>query len=148
MTETDLSHIPSVSFWYFIKEGWVSEIQVSGLLRIHEGNILLEYQLDTDNFNKAVVYLRRKLRGSFTPTPVESGDILFLEIPISEMDVLEINTRFFSSVALLLLKTKTLQTLKDVPGSKGGTLELQFPKKDIRKVKKWIAAAKKQIQTS
>jgi hypothetical protein len=128
----------TLPYWYVFKEGVLGEIQVSGLIKIENDKILLEYQTDTDAFNKLMIYLNRKLKGSFQPTPTESGSIQYASIPIPEIDKIEITTDFWQSTGLLYIQAKKLSTFQDIPGRKAGTLELVLRKKDAKALRKLI----------
>lgn len=131
-------HSGSISYWYLIKESWFSEIRVSGLMRFENERLLLEYHADTDNLNKSLLYLKRKLKGSFTPEPLETGAIQRVYIDPTEIETLELSSSFFSDIALLYMKSGTLSTFENIIGHKGGTLEFQIRKKDKKLAKQFI----------
>lgn len=112
----------------------MGEIQVSGLLKIENEKIILEYQTDSDAFNKLMIYLNRKLKGSFQPTPVESGAIQYASFSFSNLEKIEITTSLWQSTALMYIQAKDLNVFQDIPGRKAGTLEFNLRKKDAKAI--------------
>jgi hypothetical protein len=126
---------PSIPFWYIIQESILFEIRVSGQVRMENEKILLEFRADTDNLNKMMIYIRRKLRGSFTPEPIETAAIQRFYLEPKEISKIEISTAWFSHSSLIYISCKSLSALEGIPGEKAGTLELQIRKKDRKEAK-------------
>jgi hypothetical protein len=129
------THAISLPFWYIIQESILFEVRVSGQVLIENEKILFEYRTDTDNLNKMLVYLRRKLRGSFTPETIETGAIQRFYLEPKELSKIEISTPWFSHSSLIYISCKSLSVLEGIPGEKAGTLELQIRKKDRKEAK-------------
>lgn len=128
----------SIPFWYTVRESILFEVSVSGQARMENGNLVLEYRLQTDNLNKMLVYFRRKLKGSFTPEALETGSILQISISPSDIAKVELSSSWFKPVALLYIACRSLKTLENMPGEKAGTLELQIRKQDVSDARKMI----------
>jgi hypothetical protein len=125
----------SLPFWYIIQESILFEVRVSGQVRIENEKILLEFRTDTDNLNKMLLYFRRKLKGSFTPEPIETGAIQRFYLDPKEISRIEISTPWFSQSSLIYISCKSLSVLEGIPGEKAGTLELQIRRKDRKDAK-------------
>lgn len=136
--ENNTHHPHTIPYWYTYKEGVLGEIQVSGLLKIENEKIILEYQTDSDAFNKLMIYLNRKLKGSFQPTAVESGAIQHASFAFSTLEKIEISTSIWQSSALLYIQAKDLSVFQDIPGRKAGTLEFILRKKDAQAIQRRI----------
>jgi hypothetical protein len=129
----------SIPFWYTIQESLLFEVRISGMMRIENDQLLLEFKIETDNLNKMLVYIRRKLKGSFNPEPIESGAIQRVYINPKNIFKTELTSAWFNPVALLYIAGKDLTTFENIPGQKAGTLELQIRKKDLKDLKKLMS---------
>jgi hypothetical protein len=134
----------SIPFWYTIQESLLFEVKVSGMMRIENEQLLLEYRIETDNLNKMLIYLRRKLKGSFNPEPIESGAIQRTYLDPKNIIKTEITSSWFKPVALLYMAGKDLATFESIPGQKAGTLELLIRKKDLKELREILKALGKE----
>jgi hypothetical protein len=97
----------------FFTETWERFVTVRGVLRTEEDGIVLEFRRSETDFG----------------TIASQDDIRTVHVPWAEVQSLEYRRRF-SWRASLVLRTRSLRTLEDVPAVQGNEMSLSIARGD------------------